>query len=272
VKASGAALGKGVVVCDGLEDALDAIDMMMVARELGRAGDEVVVEERLFGREFSLLTVVSDTRFASLPVAQDYKRAFDGDQGPNTGGMGAYSPVAWVTPDLVQETEARVVRPLLDLLASQGISFRGCLFSGLMGDASGVQCLEYNVRFGDPECQTVLRRVGSGLGDALLGASQGLPFELPQALPHSSVTLSIASGGYPGPYGKGKEIRLGPLPEGVELFHAGTAWSDGRLVTAGGRVLSLTAVGSDGPAARELAYTGLKSVSFEGMHVRSDIG
>lgn len=272
VKASGAALGKGVVVCDSLDQAMEAVEMMMVRRELGTAGDEVVVEERLFGREFSLLTVVSDTSFASLPIAQDYKRALDGDEGPNTGGMGAYSPVDWVSSELVADTEEQVVKPLLARLAELGISFRGCLFSGLMGDSSGVKCLEYNVRFGDPECQTVLRRIGSGLGQALLEASQGLPFSLPEVSPRASVTLSIASGGYPGPYVKGKEIYIAALPEGVELFHAGTALVEDALVTAGGRVLSLTAVGSTLSQARELAYEGLKGVSFEGMHVRSDIG
>ncbi|MBS1722195.1 MAG: phosphoribosylamine--glycine ligase [Armatimonadetes bacterium] len=271
VKASGPALGKGVVVCDTNDEAASAIDEMLVARKLGSAGETVVVEDRLIGREFSILTIVSDGRFRSLPVAQDYKRAFDGDQGPNTGGMGSYSPVPWLSEDTVSEAEQWIVKPMVDHMSRMGIDYRGVLFSGVMIHNGRPYCLEYNVRFGDPEVQTLVRRLGPGLADTLLAAARGEGVPLVPILDNAAVTVVVASGGYPGGYEKGKEVRVGVLPDSVEVFHAGTAGADGRVVTNGGRVLAVSAVGSTLAEARAGAYEGVAAVGFEGAFHRSDI-
>ncbi|RYG39475.1 phosphoribosylamine--glycine ligase [bacterium] len=273
VKASGNALGKGVVVADTFEEAEDAIRRMMDSREFGEAGATIVLEERLVGAEFSLLTMVSDKGYQSLPVAQDHKRAYEGDQGPNTGGMGTFAPILSVGQDVIEETEARVVRPILAALAARGISYRGTLFSGLMFHHGAVRCLEYNVRFGDPETQTVMRLVGSGFAEAVLACARGEsipPFEVSG---ESAVTVVVASGGYPGDYAKGLSIEIGDLPAGAKLFHAGTARdSEGRLVTSGGRVIGASATGLDLASARAAAYRAAAAVRFDGAFFRRDIG
>lgn len=271
VKADGAALGKGVVVADTAEEACEAINAMMVDKCFGEAGTTVVLESRLTGREFSLLTLCSDTEIYSLPVAQDYKRIGDGDTGPNTGGMGTYSPTEWVSDAVIKETEDRVVRPLLADLMRQGISYRGVLFSGLMLGPEGIMCLEYNVRFGDPETQSALARLGSGLLAALLACAKGEPIPAVEVAAPAAVTVVIASGGYPGDYAKGLPISVGELPTGCKLLHAGTALKEGQLVTNGGRVLCLTATGDNVDEARALAYQGVKQVRFEGIQCRTDI-
>lgn len=272
VKASGNALGKGVVVAETYEEAEDAIRRMMEAREFGEAGATVVLEERLVGPEFSLLTMVSDAGIRSLPVAKDHKRAFDGDTGPNTGGMGAFAPVASVSADIVAQMEERVVRPVLDALANRGIGYRGTLFSGLMVHSDGeVKCLEYNVRFGDPETQTLMRLVGKGFAEAVLACAHGASIPEFEVSSSAAVTVVVASGGYPGDYEKGLSIEIGPLPEGTKLFHAGTATSDGNLVTAGGRVIAASAVGKNLDDARVLAYKAAEAVRFEGTFFRKDI-
>ncbi|MCW5939542.1 MAG: phosphoribosylamine--glycine ligase [Fimbriimonadaceae bacterium] len=268
VKASGAALGKGVAVCSELESAMEALERMLVHRELGEAGAEVVVEDRLVGQEFSLLTLVSDGRFFSLPVAQDHKRLLDGDEGPNTGGMGTFSPVDWVSEELVQTTEDQVVAPILAAVPG----YRGVLFSGLMVVDGRPFCLEYNVRFGDPETQSVVRRLGAGFAEALSAVAQGAPLPPIEALDNCAVTVVMASAGYPGPYTKGIPITVGPLPEGVKLFHAGTALHEGCLVTAGGRVLGVSATGPTLEEAADKAYAAIGSVRFEGRQYRTDIG
>lgn len=267
IKASGAALGKGVVVAVSFEEAEETIDAMLVDREYGEAGSEIVVEERLSGREFSLLTMASPKGFTSLPVAQDYKRALDGDRGPNTGGMGTYSPVPWVSQSLVKATENEVVRPTLDALGN----YRGTLFSGIMADEGGGKCLEFNVRFGDPETQTVMRRLGSGFLDALVAVARGETPEEVEVLPCAVVTVVIASGGYPGAVQKGVPITVGELPEGGMLFHAGTAWRGGQLVTNGGRVFGASGLAATLAEARNIAYAVVDQVKFEGMYVRKDI-
>lgn len=272
VKASGNALGKGVVVCETVEEAFEAIDRMMVHREFGDAGDKVVVEQRLAGREFSLLTMVSDEDFTSLPICQDHKRAFDDDQGPNTGGMGTYSPVEWVDEACVRTTEESVVKPVLAELRRLGIPFRGTLFSGLMFDGGQPHCLEFNVRFGDPEMQTVAMRLGSGFLQALDDCAHGRRITKPEVKDNAAITVVVASGGYPGSYAKGLPILFGPLPAGVKLFHAGTALRDGRLVTNGGRVLGVSAAVSNFEEARTLAYQACGAVDFEGAFYRRDIG
>lgn len=272
VKANGNALGKGVVVCDTAEQADEAIRRMVVDREFGDAGAEVVVEDRLIGWEFSLLTVVGDQGFFSLPVAQDHKRALDGDQGPNTGGMGTVSPCLAVSDDLIRRTEAEVVAPTLAELRRRGIEYRGTLFSGLMVQEGRPYCLEYNVRFGDPETQSVMLRLGRGLGDALYAAAVGDEIPAPQVLDNAAVTVVVASGGYPGSYAKGLPIEVGPLPEGAKLFHAGTALKDGALVTNGGRVIGASAAGATLDEARAKAYAAAAAVRFEGAFFRRDIG
>lgn len=283
VKASGAALGKGVTVCNGAEDAYEAVDFALVRKGFGEAGSEIVVEDRLGGREFSLLTLCSDGGFLSLPIAQDYKRIYDRDEGPNTGGMGSYSPVPWISEETVAKTEATVVQPLLDTLKKRGISYRGVLFSGLMVDQGKISCLEYNVRFGDPETQSVMARLGSGLAAALLACAKGEPIPPIEVLANAAVSIVIASGGYPGPIQKGIPIVLGDLYPNTTLFHAGTAWSkdvppvsvveghETALVTNGGRVITVTATGLSLPGARTLAYEAAKSVCFSGIQYRSDI-
>ncbi len=272
IKASGNALGKGVIVANMLEEALDAIDLMMVDREFGAAGSTVVVEERLLGFEFSLLTICSGTHFHSLPVAQDYKRALDGDRGPNTGGMGTYSPLPSVPPDLVREAEAQVVKPMLDHLANEGIDYRGTLFSGFMVQNGKPYCIEYNVRFGDPETQTVMRRLGSGFASALLAAAKGEPIPEVEVLDHAAVTVVMASGGYPGNYQKGFPIHIpGDLPAEVKVFHAGTIRKDGHLVTNGGRVLGVSAIGETHADAKAAVYEACGKIEFEGAFYRRDI-
>lgn len=272
VKASGNALGKGVVVCSTLEEAEDAIRQMLVDRAFGEAGAEVVIEDRLVGPEFSLLTIVGDGGFVSLPIAQDHKRAFDGDQGPNTGGMGTYSPCAWASETMVRDAEQEVVLPLLEELQKRGISYRGTLFSGLMVQDGVPYCLEYNVRFGDPETQSVMMRLGKGFGDALYAAATGAAIPRPEVLDNAAVTVVVASGGYPGPYEKGLPIEIGELPAGAKLFHAGTAVKDGQLVTNGGRVVAASASAPTLAVARVKAYEAAKAVRFEGAFYRRDIG
>lgn len=271
VKASGAALGKGVVVTETAEEACDAIDSMLVDGEFGDSGRMIVVEDRLVGPEFSLFTLCSDYGILSLPVAQDYKRILDNDRGPNTGGMGSYSPVPWVTQDVVRETEDAVVRPVLAALKQQGISYRGVLFSGLMVDGGDTYCLEFNVRFGDPETESLMLRLGVGLAAALLACAKGEPIPEVQVLDNAAVSVMVASAGYPGSYEKGRAIAIGELPSGVRAFHAGTTYKEGKLVTGGGRVMSLSACASTIDEARALAYEGVSAVTFEGMQFRRDI-
>lgn len=271
VKASGLALGKGVAVCSDLEEAEEAIEAMMVDRQFGEAGGEVVVEERLVGFEFSLLALCSGTQFCSLPVAQDYKRALDGDRGPNTGGMGSYSPVPRVSQSLIEETEDRTIRPVLATLSQRGIDYRGVLYAGMLVQDGLPYCLEFNVRFGDPEIQTIVRRLGAGLGDALLACARGEAIPQLEVLDNAAVSIVVASGGYPGSYEKGKAISFGTMPESVVPFHAGTSSSSGSLVTSGGRVLAVSAVGNTLAEARRAAYIGAEQVRFEGVYYRRDI-
>jgi phosphoribosylamine--glycine ligase len=272
VKASGAALGKGVVVCDTVEQAEDALRRMLIHEEFGDAGSRVVIEERLFGREFSLLTVVSGRSFVSLPVAQDYKPALDGNLGPNTGGMGTYSPVDWLSDELVAKTERQVVKPVVEVMADQGLDYRGILFSGLMVSDDEAICLEYNVRFGDPETQSVMRRLGSGFADLLMAASRGEELPDLEVLDNNVVTVVMASGGYPGKYEKGLPITIPEMPNDVVVFHAGTKLEQGRLVTNGGRVLGVSAAAASIAEARSAAYSAAESIEFSGAMMRSDIG
>lgn len=269
LKASGNALGKGVIVCPTLEEALEGIDTL---KALGEAGRTLVIEQRLIGREFSLLTIVGDQGIHSLPVAQDYKRVFDKDLGPNTGGMGTFSPLPWLSDDTVSQVENEIVNPILKTFADDKVSYRGILFSGIMVTESGPKCIEYNVRFGDPETQSVVRRLGTGLANALMQAASGEPITAIPVNTHCAITVALASRGYPGSYNKGLPIKIDPLHPDIKLFHAGTSLANGQLVTSGGRVLGVSAIGESPEEARNLAYDAVNQISFEGMHHRTDIG
>lgn len=272
VKASGAALGKGVVVAETADEANQAIEQFMVLREIGEAGSEVVIEERLLGREFSLLTLCNSTGVLSLPVAQDYKRVGDDDSGPNTGGMGSYSPVSWVSTEMVRDCERRFVEPVLAKLSEQGIAYRGVLFTGLMQTDDGPKCLEYNVRFGDPETQSIMARLGSGFAETLRCVAADEPIAPPIVKVNAAVTVVIASENYPSSPSEPALITIDPhFPSDVGLFFAGVTRRDELLYATGGRVLNITATGDSLGASREKAYSAVEWIHFEGMKYRKDI-
>ena len=272
IKASGPALGKGVYICEEEDQAREVIHRLMIDKEIGESGETVVIEEFIDGKEFSILTLVNGKEFLSLPIAQDYKRIFDNDQGPNTGGMGSYSPVRRVTSDLLQKTETAIVERIVNGLAGRKIDYRGVIFSGIMSDDLNPNCLEYNVRFGDPETQSIMPRLGEGFAEALLACAKGEPIPAIEVNDNAVVTVVLASEGYPGPVQSGKAIEIDTsVTEGIQLFHAGTSEKDGQLVTAGGRVLSVTATAGTLPEARRKAYRAVKGIRFEGMQFRTDI-
>ncbi len=277
VKASGLAAGKGVIVPDSREEAEEALKRIMVERAFGAAGDQVVIEERLRGQEASVLAFTDGHTVVPMPPAQDHKPVFDGDRGPNTGGMGAYAPAPLVTPELLDEIVRTVLRPAVDGLRAEGAPYVGVLYAGLMITRDGPKVLEFNCRFGDPETQVILPLLASDLVDVLEACLNGtLARADVRWRPGAAVTVVAASEGYPGPYPKGRPItgieEAEALP-GVVVFHAGTARdAEGRLVTAGGRVLNVTAIADDLPQAIRRAYEAIACIHFEGMHYRRDIG
>ena len=276
VKADGLAKGKGVMVCATVEEAHAAVRDIMEARIFGKSGDRVIVEECLRGEEVSILAITDGKSILALEPAQDHKRVFDDDQGPNTGGMGAYSPVERVTPGLREEIERRVFVPTIHALRREGIRYQGVLYAGLMITRNGPQVLEYNVRFGDPETQPLMMRMKSDLLPVLMAAAEGkLDGSNIEWDPRPSICVVMASGGYPGDYQKKKPIegldKAAKLPD-VMVFHAGTTMSDGKVVTSGGRVLGVTAVGRTIAEAREKAYHAAGLIHFDGAHYRRDIG
>jgi phosphoribosylamine--glycine ligase len=272
IKADGLAAGKGVVIAPDEAEARAALEEMLVERRFGE--HPVVVEEFLDGRELSLLALCDGERALPLAPARDFKRIGDGDTGPNTGGMGSFSPVAEVGPELVEQIRATVQQPVVEELARRGTPFHGVLYAGLMLTADGPQVLEFNVRFGDPETQAVLPRLRGDLLDLLLRATEpgGLAGVDPAWDERCAVTLVLASRGYPASSSSGDVISgLDDVPAGVEVTHAGTAERDGDVVTAGGRVLNVTALGRDPAAAREAAYAAADVIRFDGMQMRRDI-
>jgi phosphoribosylamine---glycine ligase len=272
LKADGLAAGKGVVIAADEEEARAALDDMLVGRRFGHTS--VLVEEHLEGDELSLLALCDGERALPMAPAQDYKRIFDGDRGPNTGGMGSYSPVPGIDDAAAAEIVAAVHQPVVDSLRARGTPFHGVLYAGLMLTAERPKVLEFNVRFGDPEAQAVLPRLRGDLLDALLRATRpgGLAGVELDWDPRWAVTVVLASAGYPASASKGDVIRgLDRVPAGVELTHAGTARADGDVVTAGGRVLNVTALGEDPAAARDAAYAGAEMIEFEGRQLRRDI-
>ena len=276
VKADGLAAGKGVIVCSNRREVLDAIDRIARRREFGDAGKELLIEERLNGQEASVLAVTDGRTIVTLPPAQDHKRAHDGDTGPNTGGMGAYCPTPLVDEKMLRLVEEHILVPTIHALKRSRQPFRGVLYAGLMVTHQGPKVLEYNVRFGDPECQPLLMRLQSDIVDLLEATIDGRLDEL-QTLrwdPRPSVCVVMASEGYPGPYQRGMPIRgldeAGKLPD-VKVFHAGTATSDGQVVTNGGRVLGVTALGTSIAAAKLQAYKAVKCIRWPGAWCRKDI-
>jgi phosphoribosylamine--glycine ligase len=276
VKADGLAAGKGVIVADDVAQTLAAIDSMLRDREFGAAGARVVLEQRLRGQEVSYHVVLDGQRFVPLAAAQDHKRLGDGDQGPNTGGMGAYSPPPVVTPEVEQRILRDVVEPTVRGLIAEGLDFRGTLFIGLMIEAGRPSVLEYNTRFGDPETEVLMARYGGDLLPLLLGAARG---DLSQIEPRWEAPVALcvvlAAPGYPGTIKKGLPIsgteQAAQVP-GVQIAHAGTALQNGQLVTSGGRVLCVTATGSDIDEVATRAYRAVSLLQFEGMQYRRDIG
>ncbi|HVC98565.1 MAG TPA: phosphoribosylamine--glycine ligase, partial [Pirellulales bacterium] len=276
VKADGLAAGKGVFVCTGRAEALEAVDRIARAKEFGDAGNQLVIEERLDGQEASVLAITDGQTIVTLPAAQDHKRAFDGDTGPNTGGMGAYSPTPLLDAAAMRWIEEHVLVPTIHAMKRSRRPFRGVLYAGLMITNQGPKVLEYNVRFGDPESQPLLVRLKSDLVevfeatiDGRLDAIEPLEWD-----PRPAVCVVMASEGYPGKYQAGRPIRgldeAAKVP-GVKVFHAGTATAGGQVVTNGGRVLGVTALGSTVSSAKLQAYTAVKAIRWDGAWCRKDI-
>lgn len=276
VKADGLAAGKGVFVCSNRAEAIDAIKRIGRSREFGDAGNQIVVEERLDGQEASVLAITDGRTILTLPPAQDHKRAFDGDTGPNTGGMGAYCPTPMVSADQLHTIEEQVLVPVVHAMKRARRPFQGVLYAGLMLTHQGPKVLEFNVRFGDPECQPILMRLQSDLLDILEATVDGRLDEMAplQWDPRPAVCVVMASEGYPGNYERGLPIRgldeAAKLTD-VKVFHAGTTMIDGQAVTNGGRVLGVTALGSSVAAAKLLAYSAVKCIRWRGGWCRKDI-
>jgi phosphoribosylamine--glycine ligase len=276
VKASGLAAGKGAVVCGSVEEAFAALEAMMDDLAYGEAGREVVIEEFMEGEELSIFGVTDGTDVVLLLASQDHKRVGEGDTGPNTGGMGAYAPVSLATDQVLAEARSRVFEPTLRALAEAGHPFQGLLYAGLMLTPGGLKVVEFNCRFGDPETQVVLPMLESSLLELLVAAAEGdgLGRLEPRWLAGAAVTTVVASGGYPGEYETGRELGLDRVEQSDDLvvFHAGTAIRDGRVVSAGGRVLACTGLGPTLQAAADLSRRACEAVTLEGKRFRTDIG
>lgn len=275
IKADGLAAGKGVTIATTLEHAGQALRDCLVDRVFGNAGASVLIEDFLEGEELSVLALVDGEHVALLPSAQDHKRAFDGDQGPNTGGMGAYSPAPLAAPAVLDAAREQVFMPVLKELRRRGIVYKGVLYAGLMVAKNSLNVLEFNCRFGDPETQAILPRVNSDLIPLMEACIDGvLRADDLRLRPEACVCVTMTAAGYPGAYRKGDPIQglaEAGLMRDVMVFHAGTKRAGGRLVTAGGRVLGVTALGADLPKAARLAYEAVEKISFQGAHWRKDI-
>jgi len=275
VKADGLAAGKGVIICGTADEADEWIEAMLMEGRFGKAGGRVVIEEFLHGEEASILAFTDGRTIATMPTSQDHKRVFDDDKGPNTGGMGAYSPAPVVNGEVCDKIERDVLIPTVHAMNVEEKPYRGVLYAGLMIEGNDPRVLEYNVRFGDPETQPILFRLKSDIVPILLSTIDGTLDQMEiEWDERPAVCVVLASGGYPGPYEKGFPItgikeaeELGD----VKVFHAGTADRDGTPVTNGGRVLGVTAMGRDLPAAVKRAYDAVSRISFDGMHCRKDI-
>jgi phosphoribosylamine--glycine ligase len=275
IKADGLAAGKGVIIAETEEDAADAIDAMF-GGVFGEAGSEIVIEEFLQGEEASFFALIDGTDILPLATAQDHKRAGDGDTGPNTGGMGAYSPAPSMTPALCDQVLAEIIRPTAEAMVKKGRPFKGVLYAGLMLTASGPKLIEYNVRFGDPECQPLMMRLKSDLLPALLAVADGQLAHVDlRWRDDAALIVVMAAKGYPGPHEKGSEIRnlkAAGAGDDVEIFHAGTARDGDRIIATGGRVLGVTALGPTVSEAQARAYAAVDKIDWPGGFCRRDIG
>ncbi|MBI5928723.1 MAG: phosphoribosylamine--glycine ligase [Chloroflexi bacterium] len=274
VKADGLAAGKGVIICDTPDETDNALQLILETHQFGAAGNRVVIEERLTGKEFSVLAFSDGKTIAPMLVARDHKRALDGDQGLNTGGMGAFAPTSDITPQQIEAICRQILQPTIDGMAAQGTPYVGVLYAGLMQTADGMRVLEFNCRFGDPETQVILPLLETDLYEVLLACVQGRLHEIGLCWKDAScATVVLASGGYPQNYTTGLPITgLENVDKSVMVFHAGTTLQSGQPVTAGGRVLAVTAVGPTLDAALQQAYRAVNKIHFDGMHFRHDIG
>jgi len=276
VKADGLAAGKGVILCETVAEALAALDLIMVKREFGEAGDQVIIEERLEGEEASFIAFSDGTRVLPLASTQDHKAIYDNDQGPNTGGMGAYSPAPVVTPAVHERIMQEIMTPTIKAMAAEGYPYRGVLYAGVMIAQGVPTVLEFNCRLGDPETQPLFMRMQGDLIPVIEACIAG---DLSQAEinwdPRPAVCVVMASQGYPGAYEKGKAIhgleKVAQMP-GVYCFHAGTTVKEGKYLTAGGRVLGVTGLGQGIKEAIETTYQAVAEITWEGVHYRRDIG
>ena len=274
VKADGLAAGKGVIVAMTEQEALDAVDAIMEDHSFGDAGARVVIEEFMEGEEASLLAFTDGTMIRPMISAQDHKRAYDGDRGPNTGGMGTYAPAPVMTPEMTERAVEEILKPTIAAMAKEGRVYRGCLYLGLMVTADGPKVVEFNARFGDPETQVVLPLLDSDLVAIMCACADGMLADVPiHWKDGAAVCVVLASGGYPGHYEKGQEIHGLTDAEamGALVFHAGTAMKDGKLVTNGGRVLGVVGRGADISSAVDAAYAAATKISFKDAYYRKDI-
>ncbi|OQP16079.1 phosphoribosylamine--glycine ligase [Geobacillus zalihae] len=272
IKADGLAAGKGVTVAQTVEEALAAAKAALVDGQFGTAGSQVVIEEYLEGEEFSFMAFVNGEKVYPLAIAQDHKRAYDGDEGPNTGGMGAYSPVPQISDEMMDAALEAILRPAAKALAAEGRPFLGVLYAGLMATANGPKVIEFNARFGDPEAQVVLPRLKTDLVEAVLAVMDGKELEL-EWTDEAVLGVVLAAKGYPGAYERGAEIRgLDRISPDALLFHAGTKREGGAWYTNGGRVLLLAAKGETLAKAKEKAYEQLAAIDCDGLFYRRDIG
>ena len=274
IKADGLAAGKGVVVAMTEREALDAIDRIMEDGSFGTAGNSVVIEEFMEGEEASLLAFTDGKVIRPMISAQDHKRAFDGDKGPNTGGMGTYAPAPVMTPEMTARAVEEILKPTIAAMAKEGCPYRGCLYAGLMITSEGPKVVEFNARFGDPETQVVLPLLDGNLAEIMCACCEGRLADVPIAWKDgAAVCVVLAAGGYPGQYEKGHEIHGIADAEdmGALVFHAGTAERKGKIVTNGGRVLGVVGRGADISSAVRAAYAAAEKISFEGMYYRKDI-
>jgi len=276
VKADGLAEGKGVILCHNKNEAYAAIDHMMIERAFGAAGDEILIEELMEGEEVSFFALVDGEKAVAFASAQDHKAVHDGGTGPNTGGMGAYSPTPVVTPKLHDQIMDEIINPTIQAMAAEGCPYKGVLFCGLMITKDGPKVLEYNVRFGDPECQVLMARLKSDVLDALLACADGhLDKVKIEWHDETALLVVMASNGYPGHYDKGSAIKgldIAAAIEGVTVFHAGTKAKGNAIVANGGRVLGVTALGTSVKAAHATAYKGVKAIDWPEGFCRTDIG
>ena len=275
VKASGLAAGKGAVVCNKIEEAKDCIESMMIRKDFGKSGDIILIEELMIGEEASILAISDGENYVILPSSQDHKRVYNNDEGPNTGGMGAYSPAPVITEEMLSEIESKIIEPTIRGMAQDGVPFKGVLYAGIIVTSDGPKVVEFNVRFGDPEAQVVIPLLGNEFLDLLIDSAAGdiSRYSSVDASKHASCVV-LASKGYPGEYETGHKISglENELNNDVMIFHAGTILDKEEYYTNGGRVLSISCIGDTLRESLDIVYDTVDGVSFQGVHYRTDIG